>query len=389
MENKLLSNKHVFMYDLQNCKELEYIKSNFCGVVIDLNGMEKYICAEKTICYIGGNIKQIYQFVKNKGFDKIYVVEELSCDYDGDSNEYDVINIGKVPINIHNVGVYFRQFFGSADYFNQISTEHQFQTLTESNKQSNAYRKGIYLSQVEEKKGEYHFNLLRCSTNLEGPTDCFKKTDLQVIDQVDHISGYFFERPSKLNHVLAQIYQNLKIGENVERKAKISQHSDKTKDMPQNGLMAFCTFYKDYNGTFNQSDQNVFTRLRFRLKKCVTNNDLTKLFDIVLYPNSVFIMSLQSNRLYTHEIIPSGLPVDKIPTRMGYVIRCSKTKAVHKDGQTYIVDGDKLVQLERPDKEGCTTLKNNYFKENTSDEIVDYGMVNFSLNEGDYTQPNL
>lgn len=61
-------------------------------------------------------------------------------------------------------------------------------------------------------------------------------------------------------------------------------------------------------------------------------------FDITLYPNSVFVMSLDMNRLYTHEIIPSILPIDRIPTRMGYVIRCSKTNAIFKNEQTYIIN---------------------------------------------------
>jgi hypothetical protein len=33
------------------------------------------------------------------------------------------------------------------------------------------------------------------------------------------------------------------------------------------------------------------------------------------------------------------------------------------------------------------TLKDTYFKENTSDEIIDYGEINFSLNKGDYLKP--
>ena len=47
--------------------------------------------------------------------------------------------------------------------------------------------------------------------------------------------------------------------------------------------------------------------MRFRLKPEAQKlyPDLTKDFDITLYPNSVFLMSLETNRLYTHEIIPS------------------------------------------------------------------------------------
>src|SRR5690606_15009020 len=100
---------------------------------------------------------------------------------------------------------------------------------------------------------------------------------------------------------------------------------------------AFCTFYKDFmNKKFDINGTSVLTKLRFRLKKTVTDSDLVKSFDVVLYPNSVFMISLSTNRLYTHEIIPSVLPIDRIPVRMGYVIRCSKTKAVYKDDKTYM-----------------------------------------------------
>src|SRR4029079_302177 len=127
----------------------------------------------------------------------------------------------------------------------------------------------------------------------------------------------------------------------VEKKAKIKKHSDKTKDMPLNGLIVFCTFYKDHlnnkniqkskNDAFDYcyKDTSVLTRLRFELKKTVNNSNLKRKFDVILYPNSVFIMSLSTNRLYTHEIVPSTLPIDMIPTRMGYVVRCSKMDAIY------------------------------------------------------------
>jgi hypothetical protein len=110
--------------------------------------------------------------------------------------------------------------------------------------------------------------------------------------------------------------------------------------MPRNALMAFCTFYKNYQGNdflpeeltkFKKSQDDIFdyvykstsvlTHLRFRLKNMVEDETLTKHFDVILYPNSVFLMSLNTNRLYTHEIIPSTLPVDSIPTRL---VRWSK-----------------------------------------------------------------
>lgn len=398
-ENNLLTQKHVFVYvdgsdreKLELKGQLEYLKANFCGLVVtQLDHVESV--KEKTICYMGGDIGAMRDTIKNKGFELIYVIKELSYGY----TESDLfVSLGQVPINVHNIGVYFREVFNSANYFDLISTEHQFQTLTESNKQSNAYRKGIYLSKVEDIEGGLRFNVLRCSTNFEGPTDNFRKTDNEIIRKVNEIGSYFFEHKTKFNHVLAQIYKNETI-DGVEKKAKIKQHSDKTKDMPREGLIAFCTFYdamhgkKDKRDMYNYciGDSSVLTTLRFRLKSCVKDEKYVKKIDIVLYPNSVFIISLLTNRLYTHEIIPSPLPVGKIPTRMGYVIRCSNVEAVFKDGQTYLLDGAESVELARPDKADIIALKENYFKENMTADIIDYGKVHFSLNDGDYMKPNL
>lgn len=241
---------------------------------------------------------------------------------------------------------------------------------------------------------------MRCSSNLNRPTDNLREIDNSILNQVNTIVKYFFKEQTELNHVLAQIYENTSSGgknKNSERKAKIGVHSDKTKYMPKNGLIAFCTFYKNFfNDQFNTDELkhikkgvSVLTRLRFKLKNMVTDTNLKENFDIVLYPNSVFIISLHTNRLYTHEIVPSELPIDKIPTRMGYVIRCSNTDAIFKNNQTYIIDGDNEIKLLNVDREGHERLKELYRIENTTDQIVEYKGVNFSLNNGDYTQPIL
>lgn len=360
----------------------------------------------------------------------IYVIQELSYSYEpkpeseSESEKYKLVSIGEVAINIHNVGVYFRNTFNpSQDYFNLISNEHTFQTLTESKKPSDAYRTGIYLSEVEalsfpentshnilsESETETKFKLLRCSSNLNGPTDNFRTTDKIIISQVNETAKHYFEEKTTLNHVLAQIYQNKVVvsddGKKTEKKAKIKDHSDKTKDMPRTGLIAFCTFYKNYsNKTFTDDsahikqstsnifdycfrDQTVLTKLRFRLKKMVTDPTLTKQFDVTLYPNSVFIISLRTNRLYTHEIMPSSLSIDKIPTRLGYVIRCSKTDAVHINNQTYIREGTTYTKLIEPDLESIKALKELYYKENMTDELIHYDALYFSMNDGDYKKP--
>lgn len=283
---------------------------------------------------------------------------------------------------------FIKQFFDpDKDYFSLLHKEHEFQSLTESNKEGSSYRKGIYLTNVREDSDGVHFKLLRCSTNLSGPTDNFRETDLEIIEKVNAAAQEYFPGSPPLNHVLAQVYHNSIVNEK-QKKARISAHSDKTKDMAENGLFAFCTFYDQYT-----EDEMKLSKLRFKLKDCVDKETFEgkERFDIVLYPNSMFIMSLAENRLYTHEIIPGALTVDKLPTRLGYVVRCSNTDAVFKDGKTYIkqhADG-KLEELRKPVPDDLKLLKQLYYKENMSDELVIYPDTFFSLNQGDYTCPKV
>jgi len=188
--------------------------------------------------------------------------------------------------------------------------------------------------------------------------------------------------------------------------------------MPAEAVIAFVTFYESYYKNKFNDDRlrhvksskedpfdlihdkvSVLTRLRFKLKSDLASitpteeKQLEKNFDVVLYPNSVFIISLYTNRLYTHEIVPSVLPVDRIPIRMGYVVRCSETEAVFdlKSNQTYLVGKEnKKIKLEEPDKQGIKNLKNKYFEQNVTDNQVVYPpIIPFSLNEGDYEKPNV
>ena len=100
----------------------------------------------------------------------VYVVKEFSTNYET-TDKYQLISLGEMPINVFNVGIFFRKFFDdSKDYYDLIVKEHQFQNLTMDTKPGTAYRTGIYLTKVEEVGDEIKFKLLRCSTNL-GPTD--------------------------------------------------------------------------------------------------------------------------------------------------------------------------------------------------------------------------
>ena len=395
-ENSMVLNKHILLcIDCIDINRVEEIMKHFCGIVFtDIKQFDEHIIQPNTNIYICGDILKIYQTSINIINRTTQIITEVSHNYEKIQIKTE-IPIGMVPLNMYNVGVYFKQFFNpDKDYFAHITKEHEFQALTESNKGDNALRKGIYLSKVafEEKHRGYRFNLLRCSTNLKGPTENFRDTDNEIIDGVNNMVKDYFVQPVKLNHVLAQVYENSFSG-GKERKAKISTHSDKTKDMPHNGLIAFCTFYKDYNikhvGDVLHKGQTIFTKLRFKLKNNIEN--MCPSFDITLFPNSVFVIPLSTNRLYTHEICPSILPINMIPVRCGYIARLSNVEAVHKYGITYIDDAKHgYVPIDKePTEKDIKHLKDLYFLENATTNVIEYGDIHFSLNDGDHLQPKL
>ncbi|WP_294220369.1 hypothetical protein [uncultured Chryseobacterium sp.] len=332
----------------------------------------------------------------------------MSVNYENiHEDQYEILNLGTVPVIISNAGVYFRKLFQEENIFDKVKSEHQFQELTESNKEAKALRKGIYLSKVTKESAEegeeaLRFNLLRCSSNLTGPTDNFRETDRKIIALLNQCAEETFEYKIDLNHALVQIYENKKKTTDTEKevKAKIKAHSDKTKDMPKEGLIAFCTFYDDSNSdNLKPSETDRFdvcykqisalTRLHFKLKKTVEDQSLQKEFTVTLYPDSAFIVPLSTNRLYTHEIRPSILGVDQIPIRMGYVVRCSNLEAVYKDNQTYIKENDHYVKLEEMTPEMQAELRNSYYEENMTENMVEYKKTHFSMNLGDYEKPLL
>jgi hypothetical protein len=76
-----------------------------------------------------------------------------------------------------------------------------------------------------------------------------------------------------------------------------------------------------------------------------------------------------------------------IPIRLGYVLRCSKTNAIYKDDQTYIIKDNKYIKLQYPTDENITELKNFYYKENLTTENIIYPDFDFSMNRGDNKKP--
>lgn len=451
--------------------EIDYLEKNFCGNVINSLEQIKEINSDySTNIFILGDIELYINIIKNNKIQNknIFIIKELSWGnfdiYLNNNKNIQLINSGCVPINIHNIGIYFRNCFDSQiNWFKLIGEEHKFQSLTESNKESSAFRTGIYLTPVElldtnnhndnnnndninnddDNNNKVKFNLMRSSTNFKGPTENFTLTDNQIVSTVNQLGLDYFLHQFTLNHVQAQIYHNMEanfetgeghIGTKSERKARIKPHTDKTQDMDPFGIMVFCSFYENYIGN-NFTDRidkkitcsnydlfdftygknvSVLTRLRFKLKLDVNSslspdNNMVKSFDLLLYPNSVFAISLETNRLYTHEIVPSNLFVNRIPTRMGYVIRCSKTRAIWKDNKTWLIkdnmenkdvenkdvenkdmenkDNITLIELEKPDENKINMLKDIYFEENITSKKIIYPDFNFSINDGDYLKP--
>ncbi|GGU92361.1 hypothetical protein GCM10010182_04510 [Actinomadura cremea] len=336
---------------------------------------------------------------------RAFVIRELTDGYHEDiDGPWPLIGLGQVPIRVHGAGVYYRRFFDlDVDHFGRIRAEHAFQSLTESTKPGTAHRSGIYLTPVTRNGDELHFRLLRCSTNLSGPTEGFRPTDTRIVEALNREAATVFRNQASLNHVLAQTYHNTPAtAERKQSKAKISSHADKTKDMPVNGIMAFCTFYDRLDRmqplTDDAFDYGVkgasgLTKLHFRLKEPTEERDgvaLPPQFTLTLYPGSVFFMPLSTNRLYTHEIRPSTLDSGLLPTRLGYVVRCSSTEAVHKHGHTFLkVDGG-LVKMEPPTPAGMHELRRLYAEENKTSSFIDYGdEFLFSMNAGDYIAPRI
>ncbi|MCX5388619.1 hypothetical protein [Streptomyces sp. NBC_00094] len=336
---------------------------------------------------------------------RVCVIRELSRGYrEGVETSWTLVDLGRVPLRVHGVGVYYRRFFGlDDDYFGRISGEHAFQSLTESTKPGTAHRSGIYLTPVARNGDDLHFRLLRCSTNLSGPTESFRSTDTRIVEDLNREAAVVFRNQAPLNHVLAQIYHNtLATAERKQSKAKISAHADKTKDMPVNGIMAFCTFYDRLDelqplaeDPFDYGVKGVsgLTRLHFRLKDPTEERDgvtLPSQFTLTLYPGSVFFMPLSTNRLYTHEIRPSMLGAESLPTRLGYVVRCSGAEAVHKNGHTFLKVAGDLVKLGPPTPAGMNELRRLYAEENRTSSFIDYGdELLFSMNAGDYDAPRV
>jgi hypothetical protein len=203
IENTISRDKNILFVLQENIEadsELHYLTENFCGKVIKDISEIKIPLNDKRI-YVCGDISHL----KNDA-NTFYVIRELSTNYENsNAKNIHLTELGKVPIVVSNAGIYFRDLFDNENYFDAIQSEHIFQHLTESNKDSKALRTGIYLTEVSKEKTEIgeevlHYRLLRCSSNFTGPTDNFRDTDHVIINTLNEAITYTFENETKLYH---------------------------------------------------------------------------------------------------------------------------------------------------------------------------------------------
>lgn len=161
-ENCLLLNKHFLLYDnFYESKELDYVKKNFCGIVFNINDFNIDKCPSNILIYLCGNTEQYINLFKDYDTHITFVVKQLSINYDN-VMKFRLIDLGEVPINIYNVGLYFRDFLDpNKDYYKELLQNHVFQKLKHSNKPGIAFRKGLYLSNVVEKDNKLIFDIFK------------------------------------------------------------------------------------------------------------------------------------------------------------------------------------------------------------------------------------
>lgn len=407
------------------------LASQFFGTIVDWDsdGRKVFDFSQKTVFLAGDMATMDMTTLQTTLQDasRVFVLRQVSKNIPADI-PWPIVSEGRAPLDVHGVGVFFRCFFEQdkqeQSHFACIQKEHKFQHLTESNKPGVAYRTGAYLtnvtehysgtSQDEQDNAKYKFHMLRCSSNFQGPTLNFGPHDRFLVGAVNREAKALFDHPAELNHVLGQIYNNqaanAEAGVKKDIKAKIKDHSDKTKDMPRNGVMVFCTFYNSMEGLrpmkhdpFDFGRKTVgggsaLTELVFHLKECVKQKNgggdghhyKTK-FSLKLAPDSAFFMPLSTNRIYTHEIRPAQLPVEQLPTRLGYVVRCSNMEAIATRNEPTMIQEKatgEWVPLERPTSVGMEELRKMYAQENRTADFIDYGdKFIFSMNKGDYLVP--
>lgn len=415
MENRILQDRHVLVcVDAQLrwlsphlARKKEELVQEFCGrVVRALDVSPPPIIEGGVVVFVTGDALANIALLRSSHAARsveLVLVRELVAGDDVPGEALGVVSLGQVPRSVHaGAGVLFPRLFDrQRELFAAVSSSHAFQSVSESRKEGAARRTGVYLCETALRaSGAIDFHLMRSSTTFDGPTEGFAPADRAIVHAVARAAAPLFALPFTLNHVQAQVYHNRRTEAGKERKAAIKAHTDKTQDMASSSVIAFVSFY-DADDSLDVSSDALATLL-FRRKGAQPDDDDTG-FRVALPPGSAFLIPLGTNRQYTHEIRPPGLPVEKIPTRLGFVIRCSATRArFERDASAYAAadaapngrtkifldpasDG---ILLEEPTDENVEALKALYFAENSTAERVDYGgLRHCSLNPGDFLPP--
>jgi hypothetical protein len=266
------------------------------------------------VIYVAGDVTLIRKYTKDM---RIVIIQDFSTRFKAS----DVcVNSWELPRWVHDIGVYIPRAY-VAGFYQQITVDHQFRT---SNKPGISHRSGIYLSRVKETETSIVYNIMRCSTTFKAPTDAFTDTDECIVQEANRHLNHCIHQCSDFNHVLAQLYTNT-IVDGRQIKAKLPAHSDKTEDMPVHAAIGFATFY-DLSNRKDEYDynNNELARMQFLSKTCKTR---MKTIEVLLEPNSLLIIPLHTNQLYTHEIVPPVSTIDKVLTRIEYVMRSSNVEA--------------------------------------------------------------
>lgn len=351
MEPQIIFDKHLLLCNVSNnINEIKYLMNNFCGK--SYNNFNNIDCEPSSIIYLCGNIEQLYDHVKNLEYCYVYAIEQYSENF---IDDIPIIHIDQVPIYIKGIGIYFRKFFNDIDYFNNVCNEHK------------VCDKGIHLSNVERCEDEIWFNILRSFASLQGPTDNFRNIDNEILNKLNDIVKHYFTNNVHFNHVSAKIYSN------SNNKAS----SDITHDMPDNFLIAFCTFYNN--------EPLKLSNIKFKLKSNDNDNKSSIVKYLTLYHNSLLFITPEANRNWARKTVcENDIEI------LEYVVKCSNRYAVYKNDKVNMYNeiDDNLMELVPVSDDN--EIKKLYHMENTTnDKIVYPSDIYFSFNKGDYLKPNL
>lgn len=115
IENNLILDQCTLVcLDTFDNPDLIYMKDNFAGrVVTQLEDLTL-----TPIMYLTGDINKLLSNEIIRQCPSLCVIEEFSTYIHDDNPLLKFIPYGQVPLNIHNVGVYFRRYFDDdIDYF--------------------------------------------------------------------------------------------------------------------------------------------------------------------------------------------------------------------------------------------------------------------------------